>query len=91
MKHKAIEYGKNKSKGLLEKTTETFLFVTMRAHTKEICWRSYSHVKIAATCTVLSLDDEQCDYSGRDGVIGHLGVQMRMRNKENLFLYFSMK
>ena len=65
-KHKATKYVENISKGLLEKAAETFLFMTMRAHTKEICWRSYSHVKIAATCTVLSLDDEQCDYSGRD-------------------------
>ena len=67
-----------------------FLLHTEKAHTKEICWRSYSHEKIVVACTALSLDDEQCGYSGRDGVIGHLGVQMRMRNKESLFLCFSM-
>ena len=55
-----------------------FLLVTRRAHIKEICRRSYSHVKIVVACTALSLDDEQCDYSDRDGVIRHLGVQMRM-------------
>ena len=48
-------------------------------------------MKIAAACTALRLDDEQCDYSSRDGVIEHLGVQMRMGNKGSLFLYFSMR
>ena len=27
---------------------------------REICWRSYSHMKIVAAGTALSLDDEQC-------------------------------
>ena len=49
-KHKAIKYSENISKGLLKKAVETFLFVTVRAHTKEICWRIYSHVKVAAAC-----------------------------------------
>ena len=48
-------------------------------------------MKIVVACTALSLDDEQCDYSGRDGVIRQLGVQMRMGNMENLFLCFSMR
>ena len=48
-------------------------------------------MKIAATCNALSLNDEQCGYFNRDGVIGHLGVQMRMGNKESLFLCFFMR
>ena len=48
-------------------------------------------MKIAAACTALILDDEQCGYFDRDGVIGHLGVQMRMRNKGSLFLCFYMR
>ena len=39
----------------------------------------------------LSLDDEQCGYFDRDGVIGHFRVQMRMGNKGSLFLCFSMR
>ena len=48
-------------------------------------------MKIIVACTVISLDDEQCGYSGRDGVIGHLGVQMHMGNKGSLFICFSMR
>ena len=47
---------------------------------------SYSHVKLVVTCTTLSLDDEQCGYSGREGVFGHLGVKMCMGNKGSLSL-----
>ena len=65
-KHKAIEYSENISKGLLKKAAETFLLVTGRAHTKEICWGSYSHVKLVVACTALRLENEQCCYSGRD-------------------------
>ena len=35
-------------------------------------------------CIAVNLDDEQRGYSGRDGVIGHLGVQMSMGNKGEL-------
>ena len=52
---------------------------------------SYSHMKIVVACTALSLDDDQCGYSNRDGVIEHLGLQMRMENKRSLFLRFSMR
>ena len=31
-------------------------------------------VKIVATLTTLSLDDERYGHSSRDGVIGHLGI-----------------
>ena len=48
-------------------------------------------MKITITRTALSLDDEQCGYFDRDGVIGQLEVQMRMRNKMCLFLCFSMR
>ena len=45
-------------------------------------------MKIAATCTALSLDDKQCGYSDRDGVIGNLGVQMRMGNRRAYFYVY---
>ena len=48
-------------------------------------------MKIASACTALSLGDEQCGYSDGDGMIGHLGVHMRMGNKESLFLCFFMR
>ena len=48
-------------------------------------------MKIALACTALSLDVKQCGYSGRDGVIGHLGVQMHMGNKGSLFLCFPVR
>ena len=45
---------------------------------------SYSHKKITVAC-------EQCGYFDRDGVIGHLGVQLLMENKGSLFLCFYMR
>ena len=33
--------------------------------------------------TTLILHDEQCGYSGRDGVIAHLEVRMHMGNEES--------
>ena len=57
-KHIVIEYSKNISKGLLKKVVEIFLLDMERAHTKEICWRSYLHVKIVVACTALRVDDE---------------------------------
>ena len=57
-KYIVIEYSKNISKGLLKKVVEMFLLDMERAHTKEICWRSYSHMKIVVACSALSLDDE---------------------------------
>ena len=58
--------------------------MTGRAHIKEICWKSYSHLKIAAACIALSLDNEHYGYSSRDRVIEHLGVHMRTGNKGSL-------
>ena len=48
------------------------------------------HAVEAATGTTLILNYEQCGYSSKDGMIGHLGVQMRMGNKWSLFLCFFM-
>ena len=45
-------------------------------------------MKVVVVCISLSLDDEQCCYSSRDGMIGCLGVQMCIGNKGAFFYIF---